>query len=401
MTPEEFVNKWHKVGAELSERATSHEHFFDLCQLLGQPTPAGADATGNDYRFEKYVKVVAPASKGSKGDSGYVDVWKKGCFAWEYKRKGEHKNLDDAYRQLYQYRDALDNPPLSVVCDINTFVIRTHFSGYPTRKEIIHLEELPGRLSTLRNIFTSPDSFRTLKTTEDVTKELAETFATLANSLIGRYTASDRHLFQSVGDPVAHFLMKVMFCLFAEGIGALPSKLFTQLLSRCLFEPENFKPSIADLFEKMRRGGYYGNDKVDYFNGGLFDDAPPLEMNQGEITILHRTAAQNWAAVEPSIFGTLFERILDPKKRAQIGAHYTSKTDILLVIEPVVMLPLRRKWQQVQDEIKNALVQHAGESNRKKRDVLSAPIKIAIENFRRHLGNQRVLDPACGSGNFL
>lgn len=106
-----FVEKW--SASELSERAASHEHFIDLCRLIGQPAPAEADPTGTDYCFEKAVKVTQAASKGSKGEKGFVDVWKRGFFAWEYKRKDKYKSLDEAYRQLYQYRDALDNPPLS------------------------------------------------------------------------------------------------------------------------------------------------------------------------------------------------------------------------------------------------------------------------------------------------
>lgn len=110
MTAEQFVQKW--AAIELSERAASQEHFIDLCRLLGQPTPAEADPTGESFTFEKPVKVVGTASKGSKGDGGFVDVWKKDCFGWEYKRKDKYKSLDEAYRQLYQYRDALLNPPL-------------------------------------------------------------------------------------------------------------------------------------------------------------------------------------------------------------------------------------------------------------------------------------------------
>lgn len=122
---QKFVEKWER--SDLSERAASHEHFIDLCRLVGQPAPAEADPTGEDYCFEKPVKVVAAASKGSKGEGGFVDVWKRGFFAWEYKRKDKYKNLDEAYRQLYQYRDLLDDPPLSVVWDIRTIEIRTHF----------------------------------------------------------------------------------------------------------------------------------------------------------------------------------------------------------------------------------------------------------------------------------
>jgi hypothetical protein len=155
------------------------------------------------------------------------------------------------------------------------------------------------------------------------------------------------------------------------------------------------------LFEKMKKGGWYGNDKIPYFNGGLFDDEPPLDLGLVELPILARAAEKGWAAVEPSIFGTLFERILDPKKRAQIGAHYTSRKDILLVVDPVVMAPLRRKWAAVQEQVAPQLRAVAAEKDATKRDVLAAPVRIAFDDLRKHLGEQRVLDPACGSGNFL
>ncbi len=399
LTADEFVHKWSK--AQLSERAASHEHFIDLCHLLDQPTPAQADASGEDYCFEKHVKVVGSASKGSKGDAGFVDVWKRGHFAWEYKAKDKHKTLDEAYRQLYQYRDDLDNPPLSIVCDIRTTEIRAHFPGYPTEKTVVTLEELPGRLEALRRVFTSPHSFKPDKTREELTGDLANVFGDLADKLLSRQKAIPATLFHGHGDPVAHFLMKVMFCLFAEDVGLLPDKLFTKLVNRCVFEPENFQRFCGDLFEQMKKGGWYGNDRVEYFNGGLFDQAPPLSLGAGEIPILAKAATRPWQAVEPSIFGTLFERILDPRKRAQIGAHYTSKADILLVIDPVIMTPLRRKWAAVQEQIAPDLAKVAAEKDRKKRDVLAAPVRISLDELRRYLGTQRILDPACGSGNFL
>ena len=399
-TADQFVAKWSK--AELSERAASQEHFLDLCRLLGQPTPAEADPAGDHYTFEKAVKVVAAASKGAKGEGGFVDVWKRGCFGWEYKRKDKYKSLDEAYRQLYQYRDALDNPPLSIVCDIRTTEIRTHFTGYPPTKTVIKLEELPGKLEILKRAFTNPNSFReTLKPSVQVTADLAREFGELADKLILRYPPSDLTLFQRAGDKVAHFLMKVMFCLFAEDINLLPDRLFTRLVNRCLFEPDAFAPNCGELFDKMKKGGWYGNDRVDHFNGGLFDDAPPLALNSAELNDLVRATGRDWSAVEPSIFGTLFERILDPRKRAQIGAHYTAKDDILLVVDPVVMTPLRRRWQAVRDDIAPALATHDAEPSPKKRDTLAAPIRTALEDYRQHLHAQRVLDPACGSGNFL
>src|SRR5664280_3175033 len=116
MTPAGFIAKWSRVM--LPERAASHEHFIDLCRLLGQPTPAEHDATGAEYTFEKSVAVTAGASRGAKGDIGFAAVWWRNKFAWEYKRKGKYKDLTDAYRQLCQYREALGNPPLLVVSDI-------------------------------------------------------------------------------------------------------------------------------------------------------------------------------------------------------------------------------------------------------------------------------------------
>jgi hypothetical protein len=399
MTAEQFVQKWATV--DLPERAASQEHFIDLCRIIGQPTPAEADPTGKTYCFEKSVKVVGAASKGSKGEGGFVDVWKKGCFAWEYKRKDKYKNLDEAYRQLYQYRDALDNPPLSVVCDIRTFVVRSHFPGYPTEKWVVRLEELPGKVKFFQQIFNRPEELRPLNTREQTTKDIAKVFAEVANALIQRHVSDDMSLWTSPGDPVAHFLMKVMFCLFAEDAGLLPPNLFTKLIDRCLFEPEKFQPRVAELFAKMKTGGDFGSENIDYFNGGLFDDAPPLPLTDAELRTLRRVAEKPWAGVEPTIFGTLFERILDPKKRAQIGAHYTSKEDILLVVDPVVMAPLRQEWEEVKSKLEPALAKHDAEADRKKRGVLSTPIKIAVEEFRRRLGKVRVLDPACGSGNFL
>ncbi|HEY2586196.1 MAG TPA: DNA methyltransferase [Tepidisphaeraceae bacterium] len=396
---ERIVEKW--SAADLSERAASQEHFIDLCRLLGQPTPAEADPTGKDYCFEKPVKVTQAASKGSKGEGGFVDVWKRGFFAWEYKRKDKYKTLDEAYRQLYQYRDALDNPPLSVVCDIRTTEIRSHFPGYPTAKVVIRLEEIPGRLEVLRRVFTAPESFRPAKKTEEVTLDLANEFGKLADRLIERYPPGDLHLFQHVGDPVAHFLMKVMFCLFAEDITLLPAKTFTKLVERSQTDPDKFAERCATLFARMRTGGEYGSDEIPYFNGGLFDDKPPIPLTSGDLTILRWVAERDWSGVEPSIFGTLFERLLDPRKRAQIGAHYTSRHDILLAVEPVVMAPLRRTWTELQAKLAEPLAAHAAERDPRKRDFLAAPIRIAIEGFRQYLARQRILDPACGSGNFL
>ena len=126
---------------------------------------------------------------------------KRGCFAWEYKRRGQ--NLEEAYRQVYQYRDALDNPPLSIVCDIEKFVIRSHFPGYPTQVWEIFLEEFPGKIKFFQQIFRNPESLRPLSNREQLTKEIANVFADVANALIQRHIDDDMSLWTAPGDPVA------------------------------------------------------------------------------------------------------------------------------------------------------------------------------------------------------
>ena len=116
MTPRDFIRKWQ--AADLKERSAAQEHFIDLCRLLDEPTPAEADPRGEGYCFEK------GASKLSGGE-GWADVWKRGCFGWEY--KGKRKDLKAAYVQLQQYAVALENPPLLVVCDLERFRIHTHW----------------------------------------------------------------------------------------------------------------------------------------------------------------------------------------------------------------------------------------------------------------------------------
>jgi hypothetical protein len=125
MQPASFLEFAHKWGASTrTERAASQEHFIDLCRLLGEPTPGDADPTGDNYAFEKAVTKTG-------GGAGFADVWRKGHFAWEY--KGKQHSLTAAYDQLLKYREALDNPPLLVVCDLNRFEIHTNFTDTAKR----------------------------------------------------------------------------------------------------------------------------------------------------------------------------------------------------------------------------------------------------------------------------
>ena len=144
---------------------------------------------------------------------------------------------------------------------------------------------------------------------------------------------------------MAHFLIRLLFCLFAEDIGLLPERLFPRLLDQTRHNAKDFAGVLRQLFRAMQDGGYFGADKIRHFNGGLFDDDLVLELDGDAMDTIASIDALDWGSIEPSIFGTLFERGLDPSKRSQLGAHYTSKDDILLIVEPVLMAPLRREWQ--------------------------------------------------------
>jgi len=207
---------------------------------------------------------------------------------------------------------------------------------------------------------------------------------------------------------VAQFIDRTVFCLFAEDIGLLPAKVFTSLLEKTRHDPLRFTKLLSQLFSAMAHGGDFGLETIRYFNGDLFTDTPALDLTEAEIDRLHAAAQLDWATIDPSIFGTLFERSLDPDKRAQLGAHYTSRADIELLIEPVVLAPLRREWEEVRQILDNFV--HVGTKSGKPlgRPQTAAERKKAYfeanrikSRFLDRLSHVTVLDPACGSGNFL
>ncbi|RJP49102.1 MAG: class I SAM-dependent DNA methyltransferase [Anaerolineaceae bacterium] len=383
LTPQDFVSKWKRVTAR--EKQIYQEHFLDLCALTGHQTPNDYDPSGTRFGFEM------GAAKTS-GGQGWADVAKLGYFGWEYKAKDA--DLDKAYEQLLLYRDALKNPPLLIVSDINNIIIRTNFTNVPTRTISLTLDDLlkPESIKTLKAVFTNPESLKPQVTVESVTREAAGHFAKLAENL--RKYGNDPQ-------EIAHFLIRLLFCLFAEDIGLLPEKMFPRLLEQTRRNSADFSEVLRQLFRAMKSGGYFGADKILHFNGGLFDDDRVLPLDGADMDIIADIDALDWAAIEPSIFGTLFERGLDPSKRSQLGAHYTSRDDILLIVEPVLMAPLRREWEQVKDEVRGMKAEEADLPKGKKKSALQKNIKDKLLAFADRIAATKVLDPACGSGNFL
>lgn len=382
MTPQEFVTKWKRVTAR--EKQTYQEHFLDICQLVNHQTPNDYDPTGTRFAFEM------GATKTS-GGQGWADVAKLGFFGWEY--KGKDADLNKAYEQLLLYRDALKNPPLLIVSDINTIIIRTNYTNLPTHTFTLTLDDIlnPDNIKLLKTVFTNPEQLKPKETIESVTREAAEKFSKLADNL---------RKYGEEPQDVAHFLIRLLFCLFAEDIGLLPEKLFPQLLEQTRRNSKEFQEVLGQLFRAMNTGGYFGRDKILHFNGGLFDDDRVLKLDGADMDIIADIDGLDWGAIKPSIFGTLFERGLDPSKRSQLGAHYTGEEDILLIVEPVLMKPLREEWAQIKAQCYTWQAEAEKEAGKKKENI-KKKIKKSLLDFADKVASVKVLDPACGSGNFL
>ena len=436
-TAHDFIQKWRAV--ELKERSAAQEHFLDLCRLLAEPSPAQADPAGDFYCFER------GATKTSGGE-GWADVWKRGHFGWEY--KGKRKNLDAAFGQLQQYALALENPPLLVVCDLDRFVIRTNWTNTVSEKYEFGLEDLrePRTLQKLKWVMSDPEKLRPGKTRQDLTEDAAAEFATLAQSLRTRGHEAGK---------VAHFINRLVFCMFAEDADLLPNKMFARMLEAARVSPADFPTYASTLFAAMKDGGLVGYDRIEWFNGGLFDDDEALPLTSDDIALCQRAAVLDWSEIDPSIFGTLFVRGLDPDKRSETGAEYTDRDKIMMIVEPIITRPLLAEWESVRtgiagliDPARRALEEaianasgypelaeevRAVESRltsrpqlelfedlrRQKRvralDAVRGSLRAAdralreaeehgraaFNAFLARLRAFRVLDPACGSGNFL
>ena len=406
MTPAEFKKKWTKVTAK--EMSAYQSHFDDLCRLLKIPPPLEADPSGETFCFQKRVlkdmELFAFDDSGQVDESaaserGFADVWKTGCFAWEY--KGKKKNLDEAYKQLLRYRESLLNPPLLVVCDFDRFIIRTNFNGtVQETHEFTNAQiEDPKVLTLLRHVFTSPEYLKPQRTTAEVTEILAREIADVAKSLQKREvveltdakTRKELNFGQRQNLRIARFLNRIVFCFFAEDTGLLPQGLFSDLLKGGLDDPRHLATTLESLFNVMATGGAFGKDKIRHFNGHLFEEATVFELTEDELRKLCEASEADWQFIQPSIMGTLFSRALEPEQRAQLGAHYTSEEDIKTLLEPVLMAPLRREWAALKKKLTAAYV--SGKGTAAQREQLAA--------FQKKLAALTVLDPACGSGNFL
>ena len=395
MTPYEFTNKWGK--STLSESAASHEHFLDICRLTGQPTPAEADPGGDFFTFEKSLKKES-------GRQGFADVWRQNCFAWEY--KGQHADLDKAYAQLQLYRESLGNPPLLVTCDFDRYEVHTNFNNTVkrvfrfTNADITSDSAVDGSTLTpiqvLMALFVDPYSLQPGQSQARLTEEAAELLGKLTEDLRKWNEASDEPI---PDQRIARFVMRMIFCFFAADVGLIPKDAFTYLIRVNRANPTNFKDNLSKLFCAMRDGGEFLMQEVPHFNGGLFDDDFVPTLIADHIAMFEQLNELTWSDIEPSIFGTLFERVIDESKRRQLGTHYTSRDDIELIVEPVLMKPYRAQWEAVREEAQPHLDWESQQGQ--EREQMRKGLHTLLSEFQDRLVAMTVLDPACGSGNFL
>jgi type II restriction/modification system DNA methylase subunit YeeA len=423
MKPLEFVEKWR--ASSLRERQGSHEHFLNLCAVLGEPTPAGDDPEGSHYCFEKGVRKVG-------GGDGWADVWRRHKFAWEY--KGRHKNLDAALRQLQAYALDLENPPYLVVSDMERIIVHTNWTNTISKRIELSLTDLldPAKLDILRQVLQGSDRLKPGLSPQDLTAKVASRFGELGRRL------------QERGQPpraVAHFLNRLVFCMFAEDARLLPDKLFSRTIKNTRRYPQDTQRQLSELFAKMASGGFYGPEQIRWFNGGLFDDDAALPLERADLDLVYQTAEEHdWSDIDPAIFGTLFEQALKAtRERPALGAHYTDREKILKIVDPVIIRPLAAEWDAAYAEVRAAMEEAAAAKAERqalltgfadelqraaaatatangkpaaalrkplaaadrRRDAALSRARAGVEAFLDRLAGFRVLDPACGSGNFL
>nr|WP_297459158.1 type IIL restriction-modification enzyme MmeI [uncultured Halomonas sp.] len=397
-----FIARWCDAGG--SERANYQLFLTELCALLElpQPDPSGDDTRDNGYVFER--RVIIRHADGSERN-GYIDLYRRDSFVCEAKQSG--KTLDSsgwdkamlaAHNQADQYVRALPagegRPPFILVTDVGRNIeLYAEFSRsgatytpYPDpRSHRIRLEDLHDEAirRRLKAVWLDPQSLDPARQSARVTRDIANQLARLAKSLeAGGHSA----------EHVAAFLMRCLFTMFAEDVGLIPRRGFTELLEGQRERLDTLAPMLENLWQTMNSGGFSPilGIQVLRFNGGLFADASAIALNRDQLDLLIDAAKADWRYVEPAIFGTLLERALNPRERHKLGAHYTPRAYVERLVLPTIIEPLRSEFKEVQTA---AL---AFEQQGKHKQAIEE-----VRAYHRHLCDVRVLDPACGSGNFL
>jgi hypothetical protein len=431
---QDFESRWRKSGG--AERANYGLFLQDFCDLLGVPRP---DPTTDNPAQDAYVleRAVTFDDGGGKQTTGRIDLYKRGCFVLETKqgtitpdeqaaaekaqlglpaekrRKGHavrgtakwEQMMKAAYEQALRYVRALPasepRPPFILVVDVgHCFDVYSNFAGvgdnYVPFPDSGHYRFFlpalakPELRAQLHQLFTDPQQLDPSRRAALVTRQLAGYLAGLSTQLEKAGHASD---------VVAQFLMRCLFTMFAEDVELIPADSFKGLLASYAETEESrgyLPDALEGLWAVMDKGGFSPElrKKLRRFNGQLFHEAKALPLNADQIKLLEQAAAANWTEVEPAIFGTLLERALDPTERHSLGAHYTPRRYVERLVLPTVIEPLRREWAAAQAASATKLEEGKGKK------VVDAAREELLK-FLRRLTSVKVLDPACGSGNFL
>ncbi len=402
MTFADFFTRW--SAATGGERANYQLFLTELCELLElpKPEPAQKEAGDNAYGFERRVDLVAPDGTAS---AGFIDLYRRGSFVCEAKQSGLDlatggwdKAMLRARSQAQRYARALPaaegRPPLLLITDVGRSLelyadftrSGAEYTPFPdARNHRILLADLEREeiRARLRAAWLDPLSLDPTRAGAKVTREVAARLAELAKSL------------EAAGHPpqaTAGFLMRCLFSMFAEDVGLLPAETFTGLLRDLREAPDKLQALLEQLWQVMDQGGLWGRT-AEYllrFNGGLFKDCQAPRLSRQQIDQLLEAARADWRLVEPSIFGTLLERALEPSERHKLGAHYTPRAYVERLVLPTLVEPLRADWRDAQTA---AL---ALDQQGRRPEAIDT-----VAEFQRRLCRMRVLDPACGSGNFL
>lgn len=423
-TIQEFIERWANSGG--SERANYALFLTEFTEVLGleKPLPATDSGENDHYRLERPVTSAALGENSKK----FIDFYRRGSFILETKQGSQPKTEADSQlalpdiakvkrvghgvrgtrtwdKSMVKARGQADNyarsvakedgwPPFIIVCDVGyVFEVYADFSGqghgynqFPDGNRYrIFLDDLTDSdvQQLFRDIWNNPQSLDPAKTSAKVTREIADQLARLGRSFETQGHAPEK---------VAGFLMRCLFSMFAEDVDLIPRDSFTDLLTDMANTPEHAAPALQSLWETMDKGGFSPVLRTDLlkFNGGLFAEADALPLDSQQIALLIGAANKDWKTVEPAIFGTLLERALDKRQRHKLGAHYTPRAYVERLVMPTVIEPLRSDWQDVQTSAYTL-----AEQDRMKE------ARALVHAFHRKLCDSRVLDPACGSGNFL
>ncbi len=425
MGAEQFIARW--AGREGgAERANYALFLSELATALDLPPPEPADSASN-YRFEFPVR-------GDGAQPLRIDLYKRGAFILEAKQsrlavnayrtheKGEaamvqaelfgdappdrprprrtawDADMRAAFNQAWDYASRLPadhpRPPFLITCDVGrTFEFFGDFTGlgrayraFPDeRRRVVPLERLAEAevQDMFRAVWNNPASLDPALRRSEATREVAGHLAEVSRALEARNAPPEE---------VATFLTRTLFAMFAEDAGLLPDAGFKALLERCLESPDTFAAQLSDLFQRMDEGGFSPalNAVIRRFNGAFYKDRRAFPLKREEIGALLAAAKQKWRDVEPAIFGTLLEQALNPNDRSRLGAHYTPRPYVERLVQATVMQPLREDW---------AAARAAAEDKQARGDRQGAALELIA--FHDQLTRTRVLDPACGTGNFL